>query len=34
VILLHGALVRRRLHVWGESDQDVSAGELSAALDR
>jgi len=32
VILVHGALVRQGLHVWGESDQDLSPRELSAAL--
>ncbi len=33
MILLHGALLRERLHVWGESDQELSPRGLSGALD-
>jgi len=32
VILLHAALVRQSLHVWGESDRDLAPRELSVAL--
>jgi len=32
MILLHGALVRRTLHAWGESDQEVSPREVAAAI--
>jgi SNF2 family DNA or RNA helicase len=32
MILLHGALVRQGLHVWGESDRDLAPRELSTAL--
>jgi SNF2 family DNA or RNA helicase len=32
MILLHCALVRRRLHVWGESDREAPPGEVAAAV--
>jgi SNF2 family DNA or RNA helicase len=32
VILLHGALVRQTLHVWGESDRELAPRELAGAL--
>ena len=32
MILLHGALVRQGLHVWGESDQGSSPSDVAAAI--